>query len=404
MIWQATEGELTWLAGVSYADLPQPWPTAIPVRVRPGSAADADVGIEPQGVVGTVPLLNGGTVQILPKIGMVDFFTLFMRAGGVEGDLSREFQEFVSYSASDEPNIGSLAARQLCVAAADILRLGPHVGRVKRRREGVIAMGRLDARATAFNTATRRHNPAVFWTRERTYDVPENRVLTEAIIRSWMVLSDQDRESLEAVHDRWLSRFPRSLDIEHDLESIARGFVSGQYGGSRDYYRRALMLAQVVLGGFGLAFGEGTAVEADALLLNTANVYEKFVRNVIAARYLGRGYVVSDGQAWAMSLYADGSRRLLPDIVVSARGTIRLIADAKYKHPDASDHYQMYAYLHASQVDVGLFLAPAFEGDQVGHKRFSTTHGKVVWEISLPMSNLQATEEFLGGLVEWLDR
>ena len=404
MIWQATEGELTWLAGVSYADLPQPWPIVIPVRVRPGSAADADVGIEPQGVVGAVPLLNGGTVQILPKIGMVDFFTLFMRAGGVEGDLSREFQEFVSYSAGAQSNIGSLAARQLCVAVADILRLSPHVGRVKRRREGVFAMGRLDARGTAFNTATRRQNPAVFWVRERTYDVPENRVLTEAIIRSWMVLSDQDREGLEVVHDRWLSRFPRSPDIEADLEWIARGFVLGQYGGSRDYYRRALMLAQVVLGGFGLTFGEGAAVEADALLLSTANVYERFVRNVIAGGHSGLGYVVSDGQAWAMSLYTDGSRRLLPDIVVSSGGTVRLIADAKYKQPDASDHHQMYAYLHASHVDVGLFLAPAFDGDQIGHKRFSTTDGKVVWEISLPMSNLQATEEFLGGLVGWLGR
>ena len=229
---------------------PQPLPSAIAVRLRPGATADADVGIYPEGVVGAIPLRSGGTVQILPKIGMVDFFSLFMRAGGFGGDLRREFQEFVSYSVGDQANIGSLAARQLLFAAADVLRLSPHVGRVKRRSEGVFAIGRLDVQGTAFNTATRRQHPAVFWTRERTHDVPENRVLTEAIIRSMIMLSHQDREELAVVHDRWVSRFPPSRHIEVDLEWVARRFASDGYGGSRDYYRRALMLAQIVLGSF----------------------------------------------------------------------------------------------------------------------------------------------------------
>ena len=402
MIWYATEGELSWLSGVSYADLPQPLPSSIVVRLRPGATAEADVGIVPQGVVGAIPLRNGGTVQILPKIGMVNFFSLFMRAGGVVGDLRREFDEFVSYSAVDEPNIGSLASRQLLFAVADILRLSPQVGRVKRRHEGVFAAGRLDARATAFNTATRRQNPAVYWMRDRTYDIPENRVLTEAIIKSLMMLPLEDREELAVVHDRWLSRFPRSGNIESDLERVGRRFELGQYGGSRDYYRRALMLAQVVLGGFGLAFGERTVVEGDALLLSAANVYERFVRNVIAGSHSESGYVVSDGRAWALSLYADGSHELLPDIVVASGGVVMLVADAKYKEPDAADHYQMYTYLHATRVDVGLLISPGFNSDQVHSKRFLATDGKVVWEIFLPLSNLSATEEFLQGLVRWV--
>lgn len=404
MIWSATEDRLTWLSGVSYADLPQSLPSSIMVQLRPGASVGADVGIIPRGVVGAIPLRNGGTVQILPKIGMVDFFSLFMRAGGFGGGLRREFQEFVSYSAADQPNIGSLAARQLLFAVADVLRLSPHVGRVKQRREGFFAAGRLDAWGTAFNTATLRQHPAVFWRRERTYDVPENRVLTEAVIKSLILLSREDRERLAVVHDRWLSRFPRSRNIEADLEWVGRRFALEQYGGSRDYYRRALMLAQVVLGGFGLTFGEGTLVEGDAFLLRTANVYERYVRNVIAGGHSEEGYVVSDGRAWALSLYADGSHELLPDIVVASGGVAALVADAKYKEPDAADHYQMYVYLRASRVDVGLLLSPGFGSDQVGSKRFVATDGKVVWEISLPLSNLPATEEFLEGLVRWVRR
>ena len=404
MIWSAAEDQLTWLSGVSYSDLPQPLPSSITVRLRPGATTEADVGIVPRGVVGAIPLRNGGTVQILPKIGMVNFFSLFIKAGGFGGALRREFQDFVLYSAVDQPNIGSLAARQLLFAAADILRLSPHVGRVKRHHEGVFAAGRLDARGTAFNTATLRQNPAVFWTRERTYDVPENRVLTEAVIKSLMMLPYEDRGELAVVHDRWLSRFRRSRNIEADLESVGRRFALEQYGGSRDYYRRALMLAQVVLGGFGLTFGEGMVVQGDSLLLSTANVYERFVRNVIAGSHSELGYVVSDGRAWSLSLYSDGSHELLPDIVVASGGVPTLVADAKYKEPDAADHYQMYAYLRASRVDVGLLLSPSFDSDQVGSKRFVATDGKVVWEISLPLSNLPATEGFLEGLVRWVRR
>ena len=71
------------------------------------------------------------------------------------------------------------------------------------------------------------------------------------------------------------------------------------------------------------------------------------------------------------------------------------------REPSAADHYQMCAYLRASRVDVGILLAPAFNSDQVGSKRFVTTDGKVVWEISLPLSNLPVTEGFLENLVRW---
>ena len=176
MIHQVIEGQETWLPGVSQADIPHPWPSSITVRLRSTS-----VGVEPQGVVGTVPLLNGDTIQIVPKIGHVNFLRLFITAGGLQRELGREFEEFVSYSLDNESSINSLVARQLFVAALDILRLSPRIGRVNRRREGSFAVGRLEAGATAFNIATRRQEPVVYWTKERTSDIPENRVFDGGI-------------------------------------------------------------------------------------------------------------------------------------------------------------------------------------------------------------------------------
>ena len=393
MIHQTIEDKVTWLTGVSHADFPQPWPSSISIAVR-----STGIGVEPHGVVGAVPLLNGDTIQILPKIGRISFFRLFVAAGGLQQELEREFEEFVPYTIDDESNIDSLVARQLFISARDILRRSPQIGRALRRRNGSFAKGRIDARATAYNLSARRREPVVFSTRERTYDIPENRVLTEALVRALPLLTDPDREDLEPICHRWLSLFARSSDILSDLESVGHSFARMQYGGSRDYYRKPLMLAEVVLGSSGIGIGQDALIEGDSVLLNTATVFERYLRNVIARTHSGFGYVVSAGTASTASLYTDGSRRIIPDIIVSRDDSVRLIADAKYKDPTSSDHYQMYAYLHVMDVEVGLLLTPSFAGQCVVSRKFTSPDDKSIWEIGLPLSNLEATEAFLARL------
>ena len=239
MIHQAIEGQVTWLPGVSHNDIPYPWPSSISIRVR-----STGLGVVPQGVVGTVPLLNGDTIQILPKIGRVSFFRLFVTAGGLQQELKREFDEFVLYSLDDESDIDSLVARHLYLAALDILRLGSQIGRVHRRREGSFAMGRIDARATAFNIAAHRREPVAFWSRERTYDIPENRILTEAITQALPLLAKPDRDAFAHVYRRWLSRFTRSRNLIADLGGLYAKLDNGRraYGVAASRSRRGRCL------------------------------------------------------------------------------------------------------------------------------------------------------------------
>lgn len=395
MIHQATEGQTTWLPGVSQTDFPPNWPPSIDIRLRP-----TGVGVLPQGVVGNVPLLNGDSILIQPKIGRVNFLHLFFRAGGTQQELEREFEEFVTYSLEAESNMITLAARQLYVTALGILRFGPKIGRVSRRHLGAFATGRIDAVATSLRVLSRRRQPVAFWVRERTLDIPENRVLTEALVCALPLLSNPDRKDFAFIYDKWLSRFPRSQNLLADLEHISHGFAQMSYGGARDYYRRALMLAKVVLGNSGLGFVENAAIEGDAILLNTADVFERFLRRVVAERHAGVGFVVSKGGDRTTSLYTDGSYRMVPDIVVTRNRTVRFIADAKYKEPSSSDHYQMHAYLHAMGAEVGLLLSPTIESNDIISKKYQAADGKVVWEIYLPMSNLSATEVYLGELAQ----
>ena len=160
------------------------------------------------------------------------------------------------------------------------------------------------------------------------------------------------------------------------------------------------MLSQIVLGSAGLGFNEAATIEGDAVLLNTADIFEKYLRNVISTAYSGAGYVVTKGDFGVTSLYTDGSFGLRPDIVMSRDGRILLISDAKYKEPTAGDHYQMHTYLVVTGVTRGLLLAPLFQGDEVVVREYSTADKLVVREVYLPMSNLTVTEEFLGAVIE----
>jgi 5-methylcytosine-specific restriction endonuclease McrBC regulatory subunit McrC len=390
MIRQAKEGELAWLPGLHLSDIPSPLPNGIAVHLR-----GAEIGLEAQGLVGAIPLLNGYTLQIGPKIGRVNFFRLLFKAEGFQPELEREYDAFVSYSVEEIENIDSIVARQLLFSAAEIMKRSPQQGRVRRRRRGMFAAGQIDVVSTALNLACRTEDPVTYFIRERTLDIPENRVLTEAITRAWRTLDETDRVQLRSVQERWRNRFPASADLDADLEHVERGFASGRYGGPRDYYRRALMLAQIVLGSNGLGLSSGETVEGDAILLNTADIFEKYLRSVISDAYSDSGYVVSKGGVGVTSLYTDGSFELQPDITISKDGRTLLIADAKYKQPTAGDHYQMHTYLAVNHIKRGLLLAPLYEGDEVVLREYSTTDKTVVREVYLPMNNLPLTEDFL---------
>lgn len=395
MIRRALEGDTTWFRGLAQSDIPHPLPKGINIHIRRD-----EVGLEIQGLVGAIPLLNGDTLQIIPKIGRVNFLRLLFKAEGSQRDLEGEYEKFVDYSVDDEQNIDSIVARQLMFSAAEILSRSPKQGRVKRRRDGVFAVGQIDAVATALNIACHKSEPVTYFLREKTLDIPENRVLTEALLRAWPMVEEIDQVNLRWIRDRWLGRFPRSLDLGADLDHVERGFASAIYGGPRDYYRKALMLSQIILGSNGLGFSEAATIEGDAVLLNTADIFEKYLRNVISGAYSETGYVVTKGGIGISSLYTDGSFELQPDIVVSRDGRTLLISDAKYKEPTAGDHYQMHTYLAVNGVKRGLLLAPLFEGEEIVVREYSTAEEKVIREAYLPMSNLTVTEEFLSTVIE----
>lgn len=389
------EGEVTWLPSLRLSDLPAALPSGIRVLVDKGT-----LGIEAQGLAGAIPLSNGDTLRILPKIGRVNFLRLLLRSLGSAGSLPDDFDSFVELAAVDDRSIDGVLSRQMLRTVSEILSKSPKFGRESRVRRGSFAVGSIDVTQTSLRLASRSIDPVVYRVKERTPSTPENRVITEAVLRAWANLTPESRAPYQSTYVKWNARFPRSRHLLEDLHDVHLGFSVGRYGGSRDYYRRALMLAQVILGSDGLSLEGNNTVLGDAILLNTSDVFEKYLRSVISAAYIDRGLVVSKGGVGQRSLYTNGSFSLDPDIVITRGQSTALVLDAKYKLPSSDDHYQMTAYLQAYGVSRGVLLAPNVKSEVVEIRKFETPSKLVVWEVYLPMSQLDVTEEFLGRVLE----
>lgn len=395
MIYEVHEGKINWLPEVSFEDLPDNLPKNISVHTKKGI-----IGVEPHGVVGSFPVSNDRTIKIIPKVGRVCFLELLIKSEGSQKALKSEFDQFIEIAASEEVNFERFVFKQFLLRLDEILRRSPLHGRITKRSRSTSAKGKVKPLETILNITAKRDKPVISTYKERTLDIPENRILTEALIKSYMGLDEGDQALYVEVFKKWIKRFKRSSSIRADLLAVEKRFSSHDYGGSRGYYRKAIMLSKIILGSNGLSFEGNEIVTADALLINSADVYESYIRNVIADAYSGKGILVKKGGIGKKYLYTNGSYELVPDVYIEKNGLPLLIVDAKYKKPSSSDHYQMMVYLTAHGLSSGVLLSPNMVNDAVETKEFKSSNGIIVREVYIPLSNLKATESFLATLIE----
>ncbi|MEQ5815180.1 hypothetical protein J3362_06675 [Marinobacter sp. NFXS11] len=390
------EGEIGWLPGIQSSELPSPLPKGLSLHIR-GTV----IGIESQGLIGALPLKNGDTLQILPKVGQANFLKMLFRAEGYYplNELGRD--EFVEVGHDSDETLSAVVIRRFISSTEEIMRKSAIQGRVSKKYSGTYLNGTIDAIKTSFNIARRAEDPVCGTTKQKTVDIPENRIISEAVAIALRTLKSQTNQSLYLqILQKWLSKFPRSKNVRADLNHVDQGLSGERYGGARGYYRQALMLARIILGSDGISIDGSSKKESDSFLINTADIFEKYLRSTFINIFKEQGYVVSSSSGSKVSLYTDGSFELNPDIMIFQENKLVLLIDAKYKTPTSSDHYQLQAYLNNYKLGSGLLISPNMESDEVKVKEYMTPSGIVVREIYIPLGNLMITEAFLGSVIQ----
>jgi 5-methylcytosine-specific restriction enzyme subunit McrC len=127
------------------------------------------------------------------------------------------------------------------------------------------------------------------------------------------------------------------------------------------HYRMAAELARIVLTHAATSHQAGS-VGTSGLVININHAFERFVRHSLRRALAGPGHEITkcsprDG----LRFDAAGQVVMEPDILWHRHGTLRLVADAKYKRLAPAryrhaDLYQMHAYCTASKMRVGLLI------------------------------------------------
>lgn len=383
-----------------FTDLrPADVPPGLPHGVRHLSRGD-QFGLHVDGLVGTIGLLNGDTLRIEPKIGEVNFLYMLFRAEGDSSETRQRYESFADYAVGDDAQLSSIAGRQLLIQADRILRRGPLIQRRRvNRRQGSFG-GRVDALRTARHLEQRSPTPIATAVTVRSSNTPENRLISEALRRCTGLLPNEtDRKRAISIMRRWERRLTVADDTVRDLRFVERRLAARFYAGPRSYYVEALVLARILLGSLGMSLVGAATVRGDSLLLNAADVFERYVRRVVSDHYSPLGFMVGKTGPVQQGLYVDGSHLLNPDVVVSKRDRIRMILDAKYKDPTSSDHYQALAYLRAFGCDTAYLICPTSTSEGLSTREFVTPDNHRVVEARLPMHDFAAAENFLRGLL-----
>jgi hypothetical protein len=395
-MWSIVEERTTAVPGFDAAWLPAAaFRYVTPLVGRSGDRVELKAGT----YAGVIPLANGETLRITPKAGAHALGRMILVTEGLDRTVASEFTATAELGRDDEED-GVSWLRLLARSYANELR-GIETRSLRRERIEVDrrldhARGRLDVLATVQSLARREAAPVHCTFKVPTADTPANHLLGVAARR---ILGVLDRDTPEwRVAVRWAERFGSGGLDRRMLSTIVAGLRTNRFSGSRGYYVRALVMAHLLLSDAGLSLNSDEVVPGEALLVNTADLFERYVRTLIARAVTDDGLVATKGATPTRTLLTDGTCETTPDVVISdGRGPCFLV-DAKYKtsaEVPASDFYQLYAYLRVFDVGTGAFVLPALDGDRSVTRR-ATSDGCVLLEVRIPLGDWRATEAWLG--------
>lgn len=324
--------------------------------------------IQTNSYVGIVPLSSDYGIRILPKSGLKNLTYMLHRSGLLNRSLETPFDENVPYEVPEDDleSFFEGLVRSFLKAVDRIKTFGLMRESVTREQDSYMVRGKIDYHrwARAFPHTGGIPIPQRVFNAE--IDNLYNRVLKYCLeyLASFATMSALVGINRDEVLGRldYFGHVPSSHISGDDLSSIEHDLESGRILASRYYYIPALNLALLILRGSGLALGDIEKVSYSPILINTNDMFEKYIRVICQEATREFDAHADDGKQHPISFYQESSEpiRVKPDILIRRGGSTLMTIDVKYKFkPTEQDHYQIWAYLHAHQVKRGGFVSVA---------------------------------------------
>lgn len=363
--------------------------------------------LSPRNYIGIIPLTAEYGVQIRPKSGLANFTYMLNRSGLLNRSLETPFDQTVPY-AIPEDDIDSFfegIILSFLQSLDEIKRWGLLRDDAQIAVESNIIKGRIDHPRWLRRSA--RYGllmpPVPQWQSVSRYDNIPNRVLRTCL--DYLAETPLQHIPKQDVLER-LSYFGQVQSdgvLQHELTILERMIESGRLPSNRYYYLPALNLALLIFRGAGLTLDEPQDVVFKPIVINTAIMFERYVRTVYQDAVTAYDAYAEDGRTNPIDFYNRSARKITiqPDIVVRRGGRTLMVVDVKYKfEPTTQDHYQMWAYLHGHDVKQGGFVsvtAPnVLRSERV---RQYERNDYLISDFSFDSKNIRYSEEALHHLI-----
>ena len=333
--------------------------------------------------VGVVSLRDGPTIQVTPKAAGTNLLSLLRYAHNTSAT-TFESQTHYQQGQTFFDALGSLYETEL----RRVLNRGLHTDYKRVSGTEQHLKGQLDLQRQLQRQPP---NPSAFECTydELTHDITANRAILYATSLLLGLVSDRSITRSLQQHQQILRRRVELTPVTvQTLDGIQLTRLS-------EYYEDILRLARLVIGNAFVGELQAGQSASFAVLVNMNTIFEQVVERAISEVLSDRGGWRAEAQEQSQSLLTSGRHlvTLKPDITVyDSAGTVRLVADAKWKttKPTNADFYQLTSYMLANDAP-GLLVYPDCNGDTVSESEVAGKFPLLL--IELPTASGRASHE-----------
>lgn len=356
--------------------------------------------VAPKSYIGLIPLNARTAINVRPRFPIDNVLYLIKKASAtfrfIDGHLR-------NYGVTEEAGFDPVAdfAQKFAVSCESLLKTGLLKKYAPAKLQSPYS-GTLDMSETIIRYRTQGISYMQHWTSdELTDDIPENRLVRSAIVRViGFLLEKNDKSSKKTV--AILRQIYREFDNvgEDPIDSsLTEGKVAG-YIKALPYHHRnysqLIWLAFLIVTQRGLLIDSVGSVSFDTFVVNLADIFEDYVRNIISDYFYlqNGGFSVKDGNKEQVPLFKNNNTyKVKPDVYILQNKEPLAVIDAKYKPSiKPADRYEVISFCEALQVKRAIVVSPKLD-DNRSELLGKTPSGIEFWHVKISLGSDKIIEE-----------